>query len=252
MQAELVAFDRVTQAVFQRQPLERLGVKAVGMELIGVPPLPLGAIHRFVGAPDQSVDVVAVGRIQADADAGGDGQLMVRQCERFGEPSQYLLRNHGDIAEIRHILKDYRKLVAGQPRRGVALSDAAGQAFGHLLQQLVADHVAEGVVDLLEAVEIEEQQGYGEAVAVCAGQCPAKALIEQGAVGKGREGVVIGLIVQALLVLLTRGDVREYRNVVDHLLSFVAYGRNIQPFREQFAVLFAVPDLALPFADLDQ
>ena len=54
-----------------------------------------------------------------------------------------------------------RELVAAQARDRVAVADAVVQALGELDQQQVADVVAKGVVDLLEAVEIEQQERQG-------------------------------------------------------------------------------------------
>ena len=51
-----------------------------------------------------------------------------------------------------------RELVAAEAGDGVAVADAVLQAPGELDQQQIADVVAERVVDLLEAVEIEQQQ----------------------------------------------------------------------------------------------
>ena len=49
-----------------------------------------------------------------------------------------------------------RELVAAQARDGVVLAEQAREALAHLAQHLVAVVVAEGVVDLLEAVEVEQ------------------------------------------------------------------------------------------------
>jgi hypothetical protein len=51
---------------------------------------------------------------------------------------------------------DHRELVAAQAGHGVALAHAAAQALGGHAQQGVAQRVAQGVVDGLEAVQVDE------------------------------------------------------------------------------------------------
>jgi len=74
--------------------------------------------------------------------------------------------------------------------------------------------VAEGVVDLLEAVEVEQQQGQRRggdrdagAPRVCGRQRPFQAPQQQGAVGQVGQRIVQGLMFQRLLRPLARGDV---------------------------------------------
>ena len=52
---------------------------------------------------------------------------------------------------------DDRELVAADPRDGVGLANAGAEPLGALLEQQVADRMAQGVVDVLEAIEIEAQ-----------------------------------------------------------------------------------------------
>ena len=55
-------------------------------------------------------------------------------------------------------LQQHQKLVAAQPRHGVAFAQRAFQPLGDFSQQLVACGVAHGVVDVLEAVQVDEHQ----------------------------------------------------------------------------------------------
>ena len=58
--------------------------------------------------------------------------------------------------------------VAGQATDNVAGAQPVTQAIGDSLQHLVADAVAEGIVDTLEAIEIEQQQGQTVTVDIAA------------------------------------------------------------------------------------
>ena len=82
-----------------------------------------------------------------------------------------------------------------------------GEALGDLDEDLVAGGVAEGVVDRLEVVEVEEDDREPAAVATGAGDGVADALAEQRAVGEAGDGVVEGLVGELVLEGLALGDV---------------------------------------------
>ena len=63
------------------------------------------------------------------------------------------------------IRQDQRELVAAEPRDHVRLPRAASDDGGGLDERLAARQVAVRVVDLLEAVEVEEQQRQRPAAA---------------------------------------------------------------------------------------
>ena len=71
----------------------------------------------------------------------------------------------------------------------------------------VADRVAEAVVDGLEVVEVDEQNGHAGAFAQVAGHCMAHALVEQCPVGEVRDRVVERLVGELLLEGLALADV---------------------------------------------
>jgi len=54
-----------------------------------------------------------------------------------------------------------RELVSPQARDDVAAAQAAAQQLGHAHDQAIAGLVAEGVVDELEVVEVQGEQGGG-------------------------------------------------------------------------------------------
>ena len=55
------------------------------------------------------------------------------------------------------ILAKHNELVTGDARQGVTRAQHLAQAIGHGHQHLIADPVAERVVDALEPVEIDEE-----------------------------------------------------------------------------------------------
>ena len=79
-----------------------------------------------------------------------------RELERLLERELDALGDAGGALVVAAVEQD-GELVAAEPRRQVAGAQAGAQAAGEGDQQLVADLVAEAVVDALEVVEVEEE-----------------------------------------------------------------------------------------------
>lgn len=112
--------------------------------------------------------------------------------------------------------------------------------------------MAEAVVDVLEAVQVQKQHGAQAAGLFAVQQGGLQAVFEQGAVGQAGEGVVVCLVVQACLSVLEAGDVGEDSDEMGDEVVLVAHGADGQPARVDVAVLAAVVDLALPVAFCSQ
>src|SRR5947209_7977714 len=117
----------------------------------------LRAVHGHVGAPDQggAVDRIVRGRGDADARAQlrAHGAERERRCERLGDA-------RGDPRGLRRvgIHQYYRELVAADPGDHGARVERMGEALANLAEDLIAGGMSEGVVDLLEVLEIDEQE----------------------------------------------------------------------------------------------
>ena len=112
------------------------------------------------------------------------------------------------------VLAEHGVLVAAHPGQGVARAQEAGQALGHGHQQPVAALVAEAVVDHLEAVDVEDEEGDGGPVAQGAGQRVLQPVPEQDPVGQVGEAVVEGLAGELDLEPAPLADVAD--EAVDH------------------------------------
>ena len=78
-----------------------------------------------------------------------------------------------------------------EPADRVARAGHFAQARRHLLQRRIAAVMPEGVVDLLEAVEVEEQQADGRSrICGMVQHRPAQMLVEAGAVLEAGQGVL--------------------------------------------------------------
>ncbi len=99
------------------------------------------------------------------------------------------------------------ELVAAEAGGGVPGPDGLLEAAGGLDEQLVTGLVADGVVDGLEAVEVDEEHGGAGVARAAAGEGLADPGGEQGPVGQVGERVVLGVVLQLGLEPDPFGDV---------------------------------------------
>ncbi len=107
------------------------------------------------------------------ADRRGDRQPLPGQVERLLDRGQDAAGQVRELFGAGGVLDQQRELVAAEPGHQVAagaavagLVGALGQPGGHRGQQPVADAVAEGVVDRLEAVQVQVAQADPAGAAV--------------------------------------------------------------------------------------
>ncbi|MGC3985311.1 MAG: hypothetical protein QM777_11610 [Pseudorhodoferax sp.] len=123
------------------------------------------------------------------------------------------------------------------------------QARADLAQQLVTHAVAQRVVEVLEVVDIDDDQGH--AVVAEFGMLERKAGLQGGlgAVGQARDHILARQVGDLLFRGLARAQVGEGRHVVRDLIrAALAQRRQAQPLRVHLAVAAPVPDLAAPAA----
>src|SRR5262245_12559033 len=85
-----------------------------------------------------------------------------------------------------------RELVPAKPRHGVRSTERVMEARTHPAQYFVTDVVAEGVVDVLEAIQVEQEDRQRAARPLRREQGLRKPVLEQGPVGQVRKAVPIG------------------------------------------------------------
>ena len=101
------------------------------------------------------------------------------------------------------------ELVSAEPGEHVALAQALAEPVGDRVQQLVARLVAERVVDLLEAVQVEHQRAAPSPVASGASHLGAQLFLEPAAVEQPGERVALGERAQRSLGPVALGEVGE-------------------------------------------
>jgi hypothetical protein len=187
VQHQLVADQGVAQLVGERGAPFGRGPEVGAEDVHPVPPRRLGRVHGEVGVADQVGGAqVAVPRRAGDADAGTDADDVAAELEGPLEGGPQPFGQRLGLGR-RAAARQDDELVATEPADGVALADRRGQPGGHLAEQVVAGVVAQGVVDLLEPVDVEEQRGDRRPGR---GQVGVDQLVQVGAVRQPGERVV--------------------------------------------------------------
>ncbi len=247
VQQQLVALQRAAQCRLQLQLARRALLHAGREEAPRRLALVLGAVHRRVGVARQDLVVVAVRRIAGDADRHRHAQLVALHHARLGQALQQLAGHQLGAGGV-GAGQQHGELVAAEAGHGVDLAQAALQAARDLAEQRVAHAVAEGVVDVLELVQIHEHQRERPMVAARHARQLADAVGEQAAVGQVGEGVDVRQPHQVALDLAELRDVVEDADVVRHGAVGVALLGDRGPARVEAAVLARGAHLALPVA----
>ena len=100
-----------------------------------------------------------------------------------------------------------RELVTPEPCHRIRVARAVLQTPSDLTQQQIPDVVPERVVDVLEIVQIDQQQGGETSIAPCLRHRPLQPILEQQPVRQARQDVVMGEVVNLRLGLDPSGDV---------------------------------------------
>lgn len=134
------------------------GPQVGGKDAVSVTALGLGLVHRQIGILENFVHVLAMRADQRDAEACRGVDPVAGDVDRVGQggydPSGqgFRFRNVGDP------LLQKGELVAAEAGQGRVLVDQQLQPLGDRLQKLIADIMAERIVDGLEAVDIQKVQ----------------------------------------------------------------------------------------------
>ena len=126
------------------------------------------------------------------------------------------------------------------------------QALGDALDQLVPDGMAEGIVDGLETVQVDEQHPHLMPLPGGGGNGHGEPVLQQHAVGQAGERIVLGQELDAVLGRLVLREVGVDGDVVADRPGGIGHGADGGPLGMDAAVLGPVPDFPLPVAGLFQ
>jgi hypothetical protein len=193
VEEQLVALQGLPQAAEERQaPGAVLVDRGVVDHEAGVGLL--GRVHGHVRVLEQLGRVVAVVGVDGDADTGVqaehdrvEGQRLLQGGPQFlGDRRGSLRGRAGD---------QHGELVAARAGHGVDVPQRLLEPRPHLTEELVSVMVAEGVVDVLEPVQVQQQQDGRLQRPVGGAERLAEPVGEQRAVGQAGERVVQRLVV---------------------------------------------------------
>ena len=152
---------------------------------------PLGVVHRLVGPLQQHAGRRAVLGGEGDAEAPRHVDLDAAELDRGVESGVQPLGQPDGGGGVGASVGDDPELVAAEPGHDGGGAEGRGQPRGDLAQQAVAVRVPEGVVDVLEGVEVEDPHreprwpGGGRAVPRSpAGAGPGWAARSEGRAGR--------------------------------------------------------------------
>ena len=181
VQDELVVVDRAAQVGDQREVLAVVGVGGAVVERVAAVGA-LGRVHGDVGVLEQRLGVLAVLGVERDPDARLDLDADVLELEALGDRRAHAGRRVERVLGAADVGEQDGELVAAEAGDRVARPQRRGQALADRAQQQVAVVVAERVVDLLEAVEVDHQHGDGAAFTGGAAGGLVHAVVEEDAV----------------------------------------------------------------------
>jgi hypothetical protein len=196
VQDEFLAVQGAPQVAGQRKAVQDAGVEVVVVDLVAAALL-LGRVHGRVGVAEQAVELLTLVP-QGDPGAGLGQDLTAVHHDWVADPCKDPA-GHGLGLGLVGGREDDRELVATDPGRGVGRSKAGPQPVGHLDQNVVAGGVAQVVVDLLEAVQVEHGDGEVLASASRIGHGLGETVVGQGPVGEPGERIVEGLMGELVL-----------------------------------------------------
>ncbi len=152
-----------------------------------------------------------------DADRGGDARRPLgRHDDTAGaDRLQHLLGDVGRLVQLA-VAKDDRELITAESSDEVELADAATQQPTDVCDQVIADRVAEAVVDRLETVEIEHQQCRVLVVSARDLDHPFQLRLEAPAIVQACQRVVFGHVAQLLFEAAALADVHDLGHGVGH------------------------------------
>ena len=158
MEDELVLLEGDAQVALEGDALELAGVELGAIHDVAALALALG-VHQSDVRVAQQLPGAGLSIPHHDPDARADGAVVQRTRVRPLHRLDDAPGDHLDVGAIPHPRQQYRELVPAQPGDGIGGAQATLDAHRGATQDLVADAVPHRVVDGLEVVEVEEEEG---------------------------------------------------------------------------------------------
>ena len=158
VQRELLRFERATQHLLDRLPLHRPNVHGGPKKLETLTPILLRLVHGGIGVLDECFGVDTVVGIDAHPNAGRHVKIMLSKRMGLCNRLQHSARCNRCILGLLNLRKQHDEFIAALPADGVRASHAVHQATRDRLKKFVASGMTQGVIDVFEAIQIEEHE----------------------------------------------------------------------------------------------
>ena len=192
--AQLGALDGLTQGLLELETLGRAVPRALVEELKACSAPFLGPVHGGVGVADDRVGSHRGVGHDGDPDADCHRHLALAEHQRLGGGTADPVRDQHRLTLGLELLEQEGEFVAPEPRDRVHRPQHRVEAIREDREEQVTRRVAHRVVDLLESVDVEKQDGDGCPGAAGTVQGNGQAVDEQRAVGKSCQRVVQRLV----------------------------------------------------------
>ena len=221
---QLVPLERAAQLALQHQSFDRSGIHAGYVEGAGIAAILFRVIHRRIGIADQVDHIFSVIGTDRDSGAGGQVNLLLVYIkgsadfieQRAGETPQGL----AVIAIQRQIVDEHGELVARQAADHRVLAQIPRKPLAQDLERAIAGGMAEGVVDLLEPIQVQVQQCERALVAPRTRNRLLQQMLELHAVRHFRERVVARQVADTALGAFAFRDIARHINIALKLRIF--------------------------------
>ena len=214
--------------------------------LVSVASSHLGPVHRQISVAQQGRRVRAVVRVQHDPETDPDVDGGAVQVEWFRKLLDDFLGQRVGILITDYIYQHQHEFIAAVTGHGIGFTYTGFQPMGGLTQQGIAPGVSQGIVNLLESVEVQKHQRHPLVVAMCPLHCLFNTFVQQVAIGQASERIIIGIEKKLLFRQLALGDVAEEGDILNNPPVRVANDINGFPRQICLAILVALPHLARP------
>lgn len=188
---------------------------------------------------EQHVKIVGVVGVERDANAGRDEGFVCAQFEWLGQLAD---DGPGDLLNalrVIHIGQDDGELIAAKAGDRIRLAHARADALAGLDQQRISPVMPERVVDLLEAVEIDQHQRHAPPDTAWLTGFLRESLVEHLPIWQARQCIEIGLFPDGCLKRHAVGEITTDRQHGMHIAGLVGLRREAD-VRALFLPILAV------------
>lgn len=161
VEGEFFAFDGLSDGGGHLEEDDGVDVHGRGEDLEAVAAPAFGLVERGVSVAQDFFGFFVFAFAQDDADAHGSEEFFAAEVEGVYELGLDVACELFGLFVAVCAVEEDDKLVATEACEGDVVGEDVAQSGGDLDQELVSGGVSEGVVDHLEAVEVEEEGGEG-------------------------------------------------------------------------------------------